>query len=451
MAVLLLIILILCAATTFVIDKKSLLSPRFLLCIAIIISYCLVLCNYRNWDVSINGKFVLFVSTAVVAWIIGGSLVKLIYRIYERNGVCVENRIIPLRLDKASKKYPVNILYIVSVVLALIYIYKMLYDSSGATFWDRLRYIYDNIVNNDYSPGFIFNQMLEVVIAIAYVNTFRLLRRFFSKDDKISIIKLIVPIIMFLFAILITTDRNRLLRYAIYAVCLYGLFFIEKKRYKYVNFALLLRFAGMFAVIVLAFFIMGLAKKYTSNFMQSISIYGGSGLYNFNLWLAGGNVSSAEGGETFATFLRSFCTIMNKIGIHIDIDIANRFDSFITFTSSTGYEYSSNIYSALKPFVADFGYFGVVFFPFILGILYQWLYIKANTDKFGFLWILYCMLIYPVFYFPILEQLFVCLSLGFVYEFVWLAVMFYCAYGRHMYKVVGIKKSSKETVCKSVR
>ena len=110
---------------------------------------------------------------------------------------------------------------------------------------------------------------------------------------------------MFLIAVLVTTDRNILLRYAIYFACMYVFFFYENKRFKRMNAAILRRVALMVIIVVIAFFVMGLAKQYTSSFLDSISVYGGSGLYNFNLWLEStGGVKTGGASETFGTFVR---------------------------------------------------------------------------------------------------------------------------------------------------
>lgn len=432
--------------TTYFLDKRDFISPRFLLCLALFASYCLIMLNYYKWDVNINEKFMLYISSAIVAFITGGFIVKLFTKKPVPEAVC--NRKLPLGVTNIRYKYPANFLMIISVMFATVYVLKLLSDADGSRLGDRLNSIYVNIVSDGYTPGFIINQMREIVVAITYVSTFRLMQKVFTKHDKISIIKLLIPIIMFLMLVLVSTDRNILLRYAIYFVCLYILFFRENKKCRNVNVAILLRVIIIVVVVAVVFFAMGVAKGYKSDIWRSISIYGGSGLYNFNLWLEkavteSGSVISA----TFSTFLGVVKDLLGRIGISLDIDTAERFDEFIRFTTSSGYHYDSNIYSAFKPFVQDLGYFGVILFPLIIGAFYQWLYLRARKNKYGFSWVVYCMLIYPVVFYPVAEQLFHRFTLGFVYEIVWLAVVFFVVYGRRGYKTVyrphKIKKSKE--------
>ena len=401
--------------------KRDLLSPWFLLCLMLFATFAIVLFNYANWEVKINHLFVIYVCTAIVSFGLGGALVKSFSSTSTLSAI-QSNSTVRLYVDdaKLNKRYPAYTLLAVSFGLAIIYIYKLLSDVSGAgSLGEKLRQIYNNIVYNNYSPGFIFNQMREVITAIAYVNTYRLMIKLFSRKDR--------TIVLFIVTALVTSDRNIFLRYAFYFICLYVLFFRQNCKGKDVNLKIIKKVLVLGIVALIIFFLLGKMKQYSSNLTRMISIYGGSGLYNYNLWLSENEEALRYGAATFNTFLNSFKTILGYVGINLDYQTLSRFDKFIEFQSGNGYIYSSNIYSALKPFTEDFGYFGVILFPFIIGAIYQWLYMFAQKSKYGFAWVLYSMLIYPVLFFPIAEQLFGRFSLGFVYELFWLAVIYYFA------------------------
>lgn len=427
MAFLMFTILAIFLIAAYFLGDKDLLSPWFLLCLMIFAMFIIILLNYNNWDVEINKWFILYVSTAIISFGFGGAFVKCFYTL--PSSKTQSSKKVSVFEAKVVKPYPQYLFLVVSSVLAVLYIYKLLSDVSDvASFSGKLRKIYDNTVNG-YTPGFIYNQMREIITAIAYVNTYRLMIRFYARKDKANIFILILPILLFIIAALITTDRNIFLRYAIYFVCLYVLFFYENYKKKNVNFKIIQKVLILGVIALIIFFILGKMKQYSSNFFNSLSIYGGSGLYNYNLWLKDFDGSLLYGNATFSTFLTSFKTVLNYIGINLDIDALDRFEAFIEFKSSNGYIYSSNIYSALKPYTADFGYLGVILFPFIIGAFYQWLYVRAKRHKYAYPWLLYSMLIYPVLFFPILEQLFGRFTLGFIYELVWLAIIYYFAIG----------------------
>lgn len=446
MAILMLVILIAFLIIAYFFGKRDLVSPLFLLCLILLVSFLIVLSNYSNWEVKINGYFVLYLSTAIVCFGLGTALVKAFSpkKVRAVNGL---NKV-PVSEFDIPKRYPAWLLLFISLVLGSIYIYKLLSDAgTAASFSEKLRKIYDSIVHDDYSPGFIFNQMREIVTAIAYVGTYRLLIRIYKgRKDKTSIIALGLTILMLFAVALVTSDRNILLRYAIFFVCLYVIFFYQNNKGKNSNSKIVARVVVIALIAFIIFFLFGKLKQYSSNINRVIGIYGGSGLYNFNLWIEDFDEPLTYGSSTFATFLNSVKSIFGSFGFDIEgIEIADRFDKFITFSSSNGYVYSSNIYSALKPFVQDFGYFGVMLFPFITGCFYQWLYLKMKNSNYGFAWLAYSMLIYPVIFYPIADQLFGRFNLGFVYEIVWLSIFYYLIFGKRkkhskQYSSVGINK-----------
>lgn len=424
MAVVALTILLCLLLAAFLYGKRNLLSPWFLLCLAITACYCIVLFNSKKWDVDINVKFIIYVSTALIFWWAGDLAFGQILPSAPKTRVRVSPEEAGLKT-----KYPATLFIVLSAALAFIYVYKLLSDAGGyGSLSEKLRHIYDSVVNG-YTPGFFYSQMLEAVVAIAYVNTYRLFQRMYSRRDRVSIIKLIIPVIIFMVTVLFTTDRNIFLRYAFYAITLYVMFYMANTKKRNPNLSIVLRVVLMMAGILLLFFLLGKAKRYSSNLLNSLSIYGGSGLNNFNIWIKNYNGEMMLGNSTLSTFFRSFEGILRTLGFKVDFNTVARFDEFITYTGSTGYIYSSNVYTALKPFVEDFGYLGVIILPFLLGGFYRCLFNNALRHKYGFSWVLYCMLIYPIIFFPIAEQLFGRFSLSFLYELFWMAVVYYGVYG----------------------
>lgn len=444
MSILMFFLLVFFVIVAYKINNKNLISPGFLLCLALLASYLVILLNYENWEVTINENFVIYVSTGIITFLLGTEFSTLLYT--GRTGLAVQTERLPLSQADVKRKYPVNLLMIISLILSAAFVLKLWTDAGAeGTFNERLRRIYENIVNEGYTPGFIFNQFREIIVAIAYVSTFRLLQKFYSKNDKISAIKLLVPIAAFVVVAVFVTDRNIFIRYAIYFVVLYVLFFTENYKNKNVNSAIIKRVILIIVVCAVIFFLMGLVKQYRSNFTRALSIYGGSGLYNFNLWIADGGSVQEAGNGTFATLTQTINYLLNLIGIDsAGSEAIFAHGKFITYSTANGYVYSSNIYSAFLPFVKDLGYLGVILYPFIIGAIFQLLFLLAQKYKYGFSWLLYGLLIYPVIYFPIAEQFFGRMTLGFVYELMWPAIIYYIVYGGKTKKNVTVNTVSKE-------
>lgn len=444
-------------AIAYLYGKRDLLSPWFLLCFMIFATYCVVLLNFRNWNVVIHPLFFLYLGTAIVSFGAAAAFVsKYAKKTAENAGagkplpLANEDRY-PLRTtienERPLAKYPAWIFAAASAVCAGIYIFKMFYDVRGAgSLSHKLSQIYVNVVDG-YSPGVFFTQMLEIVVGLAYVSMYRFFLVLFCKRRGKNIkeaVKCLIPVAAFMLVSLVSTDRNRLLRFVFYAICLWILFYRDKHKEKRVN----VKIAGvvflMLLVAVALFYAFGKAKRYTSDLFRMVSIYSGSGLYNFNLWIQEFENTYYLGQATFLSLINSLGTLLNPLGIRLE-GIMDRFDPAIEFVSPNGYCYSSNIYSALKPYVEDFGYFGAILFPFLMGAIFQALYEILKTNGRGLAWILYCQLIYSVLFFPIAEQFYRRLHLGYFYEIFWVAAIYYLA------KAFSRRKCKQKTPMESKR
>ncbi len=443
MALLMFALLILVLFIAYFVGKEDLLSPWFLLCLAFFASFGIVLLNKNNWEVQINGLFVLYVFTALLAFGCGAQLINLSANSKKKKSESISVNV----KEIVSVKYPTKLLACISVIMCVGYILKLIIDfrGSASSFSALIRNIYSNIVENDYSPGFLFNQMREIVGAIAYVSMFRLIIQIYFPKNKVSKIALIIPIFLFIVLALISSDRNIFLRFAIFSICIWVIIFREKLKHRNsgsANLKIIFNGIIILIVVILIFYLFGKIKLYTSNLNRMVGIYGGSGLYNFNFWLESFEGPLTMGETTFSVLLSTIKTVLNPIGINFEVSGLEV--DFITYRSANGYVYSSNIYSSLINYVIDFGYFGVILFPFIIGMFFQWLFNRARR-KGGFNILLYCLLIYAVIYFPIVEQLFGRLHLGMLYEIGWLAIVYLSIFGKRK------KLAKKQFASKTLR
>ena len=67
---------------------------------------------------------------------------------------------------------------------------------------------------------------------------------------------------------------------------------------------------------------------------------------------------------------------------------------------------------------------GIVFIPLISGFCYDIFYRYINKSEKDLSKIFYAMFIYPIIYYPIMEQMFTRMHLGTVYEIMWMYVLF---------------------------
>jgi len=393
-------------------EKKDYSSPVFLLSASFLMADFVFIWNIDNWDIQIYGKAIVYVATAMLSWWIGA----LIVRLFPKKKTKVDY-IETVAKQIESCKF--GIFTFISLICTIVYIRHIFRVSgSGIQLVNLFRAIYENATTTN-SGNVIISQMREIPIAIAYVNTFVLL---FVRNSRMKIRKLslYLTIVLFLIICIFSTDRNLLLRYIIYSICLWILFIKNRedisKRRK--NQTIIKRVLIVLFISSLAFFALGKIKRYNSNFERVIGIYAGSGLYNFNLTINDKH-ELGYGENTLGTMIGAINAIKGERSSEV------LHGKFITYRSSNGYVYSSNVYSALKSYEMDFGYFGVILYPMILGSFFEFLYTLTKRKICGFSWVFYSMWVYPILYFVITEQFFGRMHLGRIYEIFWVAFFFF--------------------------
>ena len=406
--------------------QKSFIAPCALLLLSFVMAAGLIAVNTENWEVVIYDEFPVYIFTAVLAFAAGCFLVEVLC--YEKTGPGESQ----VRKDIVfGDRYPAIPLAALTVACGLAYLYMLTKDISFSDGINKaLRAIYIRATTES-TGSFIENQMLEIVIAASKISVFQLfVIKYFGKR-KLQKAFIFIPILVAMICIAFSTDRNIFLRLFIYAACLWVLFYSgsidENKRKK--NWHIFKYAIVLLAVLVTVFYGLGKAKGYTSNFERMIGIYGGSGLYNFNIYLH--NFSGRDlqlGNSTFSTLQNTLRALGLIDGKYSNILVV---DEMIVHYSSNGYIYDSNVYSAMRPYLEDFGYLGMFIYPFIMGAFFELLYWFSKTYIFGFSWICYALLIYPVLFFTILEQFFKRFHLGYVYEIMWPLVFYLLIYDKN--------------------
>lgn len=441
MNILFLIILILLTCYAYKISGKDILSPWFILCAMFLSVLIVVLLNTSKWEVTFYGYPVFLIICSLVMWGIGGGIGDLgKKRVKQNKSIKFYHRL--------QGYYPSFLFCIISFVSAVLYSLMQLQGinfNSGITV--GIRQIYENAINNQ-GGRFIQNQLFEIVAALGYLSIYRLLVKAFilKKEDHLSYFVLAVPVFIFIYVTAIRTDRNIFIRACIYTAVLW-IFFLRQRHMKNLNLKIIKRLALMLVVALVIFYGLGKVKQYKSSFFDSMSIYGGSGLYNLNLYINKypSGIQNSGDSATFYTIKNVFA----RLGF-IEKSSFERIDEFISFETNNGFFYSSNVYTALKTYYYDYGILGMLIFPFISGMLFEWFYRQINQKKIGFSCVLYAALVYPIIYYPILEQMFNRVHFGLVYEIFWLTSMFYMVYGKYgLWRIRTVRYQVKDSVKES--
>ena len=401
---------------------RSFISPFSLLLLAFMMSLTIIACNMENWQVEINHRAFIYIFLAVASFGAG----CLLSNVLSQKWVFFpgRNAVITRRVDQGPR-HEIFLLMVLPTICTLLFVHLSIrigHEGAGNVF----RNIYESSHEN--SSNFFLHQMREIVVAAAEVSVIAVLAKKYLVQTKIQIWYLI-PFLCFVFCVLFSTDRNIFLRFVVFSICTW-IFFASAASTRSVqstNGRILGKTIIILLVAVGLFYLLGKVKSYTSNLERMIGIYGGSGLYNFNLCLD--QLETAEhqlGKETFSQFI----LMLNRFGIDLGVQASDGTEfGMIVIHAPNGYTYASNIYSAMAPYVIDFGLPGVIIFPFILGLFFERLYIAACKKNAFYARGVYALLIYAVVYFPIAEQFFKRFHLGLIYELGWFSILFFAVFG----------------------
>jgi oligosaccharide repeat unit polymerase len=408
---------------------RSFISPFSLLLLSFIMALTIIIYNNTNWQVRANPRLPIYIFTAVFSFAIGNLLAGVnSFKLLLRGGTkCVAPTI-----DVSRGRFSRIIFLLVPVLITVIYVAMSIRMGRSGGDGSLLRNIY--VVSVNQKSNFLFHQFREIVVAIAEVSIIKVFCYKCIEKKRIPYM-LFVPTLCFSVCTIFSTDRNVFLRFIIYSICIW-IFFrtaTTETTIKKTNRVILKKTVFILAVAVGLFYFLGQIKSYTSSFEREVGIYGGSGLYNFNLCLDQLERWPRQlGKETFSQLLGT----LRALGLDFFGGGQNRPSlEWVIFSSPNDYVYASNIYSAMTPYVQDFGLFGVVLFPFLMGFVFKKLYSAAIHRGSMYSWGIYSLLVYGVVYFTICEQFFMRFHLGMVYELGWFSVIYYCAIGSSKYRI----------------
>lgn len=403
--------------------KRDMTGPLFLLSAAMLLCFSIVCLNYENWDISTHGFYYLTTLTFVVALVsfFIGTLCSRALLSFRRNELSDSRR--EGIMERTSGNYPYLLFTVLSLFFLIAYClikFQGVELSSFSAFRASLRKIY--AAEKEYN--FFTTQLFEILVAIGYISMHRFILDKFVHKKKTNLL-VFVPIISFLIFALLSTDRNILIRFFLFGLLLFMTSYEWKKSVFVRNKKLLIKVCAIVAAFALMFWAFGRMKNYKSNFERSIGIYAGSGLYAYNLWLE-------EFDEDYTYGKYSFSVVQNTlaaVGIGKASDVPHN-SEYITYNSPNGYTFSTNIYSTFRPYYQDFGMAGVAIIPGLMGMLFEFLYLMNKKDKFGFWWFFYTSHVYPVVYYPILDQFLKRFHFGLVYEIWWLVFFYFLVYAK---------------------
>ena len=272
--------------------------------------------------------------------------------------------------------------------------------------------------------AYYVQQMFTCSEAIALTFAFILVyNKVVTNNRRVNYVML-VTIILFLVASILTSGRARMLSFFLYIASLWILLSIKKRKWKSnSNIRLVVRGISIVALAILVFWLAGfLTEKslHYKNFADNFANYFSSGTFAFNEYV--NNPSKFSDSSTFFGIhtLSGVYSFLRTLGFDIPPSIVS-----LQFIKCG--DYTTNIYTALRRYYQDFGVIGLVLIMFLVGYIYKRIIWSNKKDTSPLINIvLSSYFLFPLYYIAIEERIFMdVILMRSVYMVIYLTIIFH--------------------------
>ena len=240
-------------------------------------------------------------------------------------------------------------------------------------------------------------------LSVAVVALYAFLYNIIYSKLKIRDFKFLLPVIMYIPFMIMTTGRMAMMTFIIFFFILAAILYQKKYVYSYRSKKRTIIFVILICITCIAFFlIMGnLTGKVSSQNHTAPMIlahYAGVSLPAFDVAIHSFSINT---GDIGSTTLLGLYRILGRLGVdlpHVDI--------FLPFVHFNGID--TNVYTAEWRYLKDFGILGMCMIVWLLGSIYSFMYniIKYNIKSNYLFIILYAMIAFPLLLSSIDERFF---------------------------------------------
>ena len=411
MIIVLFILFLLLDFFTFYLFNKDVMAPPFIFCVMYTVSIIFALTEYKDWELNTYSvtAFNIYLGGALIFIFIGYVIYKLSNLSYKGTSEYVDN----ITLTKINYNRYFLVLLIIIDTIALILLIRDVKSIAGS---GSLTQTLENFrqmssYSADYQlPGYD-NQLMKIVTVSAYICIFILINNRLVLGKKIKSFLLWLPMIIYVLYSIYMSNRLYIIEFIAGAVVYYCLLKKVQNKYKNISTKSLFIIAIVFVILLLSFsiFRMLFGRTDTADTQSYLSVYIGGPVKLFDLYVKNPVHSDFWGKETFYGLFRN----LRSLGL-ISLNDYIPHKEF-RFVNGMGI---GNVYSAYRPYIADFGYKGLVILQMFFSIFFNTIYFSMQRHEYykkPFLIILYGYIIMPVFMHPIDDEFYrMFFNLGFI-------------------------------------
>ena len=369
----------------FIMTCCDLMQPCNLFNITMTISAFFALLNVDRWNLIVGLPCLLVAVVGLMSFTIGGAYTHFVME----KSTCF----FPCQNQKAKQHTDVKLLWIVIFsVIAIVLLYFNFIEIYRASIELGNTQGVSNMIKTVRYPiergevqfsrwrtyGFLFAQCL------AYVSMFKFLQIYFNR--KCIMLRYLTLVVLYIPFTILTTGRMELLCLMVYVFCLTSILYFKKNNYSaqaivrvcFCSFVVFLGFVTLF--LVYGFFSGKVASGDRTPFVI-LSHYAGLSFPALDAWLDQKFLENTYyGGSTLSGIYNN----LRALGVEVPKVI-----TFLEFTRFDGID--TNVYSAFRRYIYDYGYIGMVCILMIFGSLFTVCYeIIKKIDSYNVLTIMYC-------------------------------------------------------------
>lgn len=384
-------VLVILTIIVYLYYKRDLLTPSIWLLFGYDASVLIALTQYNNWG-DITGKTVIVISVGIIAFLFGGcfgnkvsmNFKRRVHSPYLISEICFSQLSLIISLIFLLIVTYLDFKYITNLALS--------YGYTGGT--NIMTYARNSLEVGERIP---YSLYIPIVIAqmLSYLITFDVIKGFiFGGVSRRHRVLKFLCVFVFLIIAILSSGRTMLMYYILYILFVACVMLNVKNDWSTENNRKIIKYGLIsFVLILIAFTLIDTYLRSSIYGTQrtvwgQITKYTSSSVYALSNYLSNPTRSSNDNYET----LYNLFSVLNRFGFKYEI--GHNYLDGTTFANVT-----TNVYTALRRYIHDFGYLGMIFIQFFVGFFYQYTYKqirRGSISLFGF--IVYGTFIYaPVF------------------------------------------------------
>lgn len=416
--VLIILICIVCIIFSYFISRKDIMSPSILLCLGYLMSTISCFMNKDIWESSIHLNTIVIIFSGILSFVVMEALFNSVKKAPRKNCTSNQNKRIEIKVSNII----ICLTTIFNFIVAYLYI-KEIIRISGGSFSNLNKTM--NAYRRAYSYGdakisFLPVQLMKFSKGIGFTFLFIFFNNIFIGEKKsfTKQIKYLLPSISFLLSTFLLGGRINMISFIVASIFL--AYYNWNKKYEWnkkISLKMIRNILLTFLILLIVFYFTKTIVGRTSNktFLDYITTYLGGSIQLLDDYLNDSTVYSEEKKcETFPGIIQS----LYKTGI-ININAKKSLE----FRHIVNGEFLGNVYTGLRRYYHDFGFFGMIIIQMLYSCFMNNIYYDLKNIKkesYTKIWktVWYSYTLYCIMIHSIEDHFFINLSVGYIIELI---------------------------------